>query len=71
MTYHLKFRFIRRWASAAFAGIALVAQSAHADQGADLAIRLLQGVLEGVEKTNYTKRLSNMRACASQTHAVA
>lgn len=26
---------------------------------------------EGVEKTNYTKRLSNMRACASQTHAVA
>ena len=28
-------------------------------------------LLEGVEKTNYTKRLSNMRACASQTHAVA
>ena len=50
MTYHLKFRFIRRWASAAFAGIALVAQSAHADQGADLAIRLLQGVLGAAQQ---------------------
>lgn len=32
---------------------------------------IFDGAYEGVEKTNYTKRLSNMRACASQTHAVA
>ncbi len=50
MTPHPHFRSIRRWAVAVVATSALTVPCAHADQGADLAIRLLQGVLGAAQQ---------------------